>query len=58
MNQFDPSEIRAHPLSERRSLLSADEILVDPDSTPTTNGAEATIAEAADNLIREATRLV
>ena len=50
MNEFDPSEIRAHPLAERRSLLSADEILVDPDSTAATNGAATTIAEAAEKI--------
>ena len=50
MNRYDPSELRAHPLAERRSLLSADEILVDPDSTPATTEAAATIAEAAKNI--------
>ena len=50
MNRYDPSELRAHPLAERRSLLSADEILVDPDSTPAATDAAATIAEAATNI--------
>ena len=50
MNQYDHSELRAHPLAERRSLLSADEVIVDPDSTPATTGVPATIAEAAKNI--------
>lgn len=43
MNRYDPSELRAHPLAERRSLLSADETLVDPDSTPAVTDAAASI---------------
>jgi len=50
MNRYDPSELRAHPLADRRSLLSADEILVDPDSKPTATEAAATIAGAARNI--------
>ena len=50
MNQYDPSELRAHPLAERRSLLSSDEIIVDPDSAPAKTDAAATIAEAAKNI--------
>ncbi len=50
MNRYDPSEIRAHPLNERCSLLSADEIIVDPDSKPAATEATATIAEAAKNI--------
>jgi len=50
MNRYDPSEIRAHPLSERRSLLSTDKIMVDPNSTPATSDAAATIAEAAGKI--------
>ena len=53
MNRFDPFELRTHPLAERRSLLSADEIIVDPDSKPAATEAATTIAEAAKN-IREA----
>ena len=53
MNRFDPSEIHAHPLAGRRSLLTADEILVDPDSAPATTDATRTIAGAAQR-IREA----
>jgi hypothetical protein len=43
MNRYDPSELRAHPLAERRSLLSADETLVAPDSTPAVTDAAASI---------------
>jgi len=50
MNEYDPSEIHAHPLAERRSLLSAEEILVDPDSTPPTTGTAAIIAGAAEKI--------
>ena len=50
MNQYDPSELRAHPLAGRRSLLSADEIIVDPDSKPAATEAAAAIAEAAKNI--------
>jgi len=50
MNRYDPAELRAHPLSERRSLLSVDQILVDPDSKPAATEAGATIAEAAKNI--------
>ncbi len=50
MNRYDPSELRAHPLSERRSLLSADEIIVDPNATPAPTNASAIIADAARNI--------
>ncbi|MCX6980514.1 MAG: hypothetical protein NTV08_07150 [Verrucomicrobia bacterium] len=55
MNRYDPSELRTHPLAERRSLLSADETLVDPDSKPAATDAAATdaaatIAEAAKSI--------
>ncbi len=50
MNQYDPLEIRTHPLAGRRSLLSADEIILDPDSTPATTGVPATIADAAKSI--------
>ena len=50
MTEFDPLEIRAHPLAERRSLLNVDEILVAPDATPATTEAAGTIAEAAEKI--------
>ncbi|MEO6740519.1 MAG: hypothetical protein ABIP20_09720 [Chthoniobacteraceae bacterium] len=50
MNEFDPSEIRAHPLAERRSLLSADDIIVDPNSPPPVTSSAANIADAAKNI--------
>ncbi len=50
MNQFDPAEIRAHPLSERRSLLAVEEILVDPESVPVATDSAATITDAAKNI--------
>jgi hypothetical protein len=55
MNQYDSSELRAHPLAERRSLLSADEIIVAPGSAPAATDASGTIAAAAER-IREARR--
>ncbi len=50
MNQFDPAEIRAHPLAERRSLLTAEEILVDPNSAPAPTNVAVTIADAAQKI--------
>lgn len=50
MNDFDLTELRVRPLSERRSLLSVDNILVDPASTPKPCSAAATIAEAAERI--------
>jgi hypothetical protein len=50
MNGYDRSELRAHPLSERRSLLSVDEILVDPATAPPQSDATTTIRRAADNV--------
>jgi hypothetical protein len=52
MNEFDPSEIRAHPLAERRSLLNVDEILVDPDAAPPATDSAARIDGAAESIRR------
>jgi hypothetical protein len=52
---FDLEHLRVHPLTERRSLLRAEQILLDPDSTPAPIDADATAAvEAAAARIREA----
>jgi hypothetical protein len=50
MNEFDLREIHARPLSERRSLLAVEDILVDPASAPASNPAGATIAQAAEGI--------
>ena len=46
---FDLTQLRTRSLSERRSLLSVDEILVDPTSPPADGDASA-IAEAAERI--------
>ena len=50
MNDFDLTELRVRPLSERRSLLSVDDILVAPASVPKPCDAGPTIAEAAGRI--------
>ncbi len=50
MNRYDPSELRAHPLSERRSLLTADAIIVDPDSPPAATSVSPIISAAARDI--------
>ena len=50
MNLFDLSGLRVRSLSERRSLLSVDEILVDPASVPKPCDAAGTISEAAERI--------
>ena len=50
MSDFDLSELRVRPLSERRSLLSVEDILADPASAPKPCDAGPTIAEAAERI--------
>ncbi len=45
---FDLSQLRVHPLAERRSLTSVEEILIDPASPPPP--PNPLIAEAADRI--------
>ena len=47
---FDLTQLRTRSLSERRSLLSVDEILIDPASSPAPSDAPA-IAEAAERIV-------
>ena len=50
MNHFDLSQLRVRSLSERRSLLSVDDILVDPAYVPKPCDAMETIADAAEKI--------
>ncbi len=50
MSGFDLTELRVRPLSQRRSLLSVDEVLVDPASTPEPSKANPIIAESAERI--------
>ena len=50
MNEFDLTELRVHPLAERRSLLRVEDILVDPASVPQPCASAPAIAEAAARI--------